>query len=154
MKLVFKPAAIAVAAFALSATTVFAVQDPIGMRKASMEEVGKHAKVGAAMAKGEAPFDLAKAKELFATVERVAKVMPDLFPDDSKTGKAKNGKETEASPKIWQNTADFKAKFVKLGADAKAAQASVKDLDTFKMALGGIGKQCGGCHQEYRLKKN
>jgi cytochrome c556 len=51
--------------------------------------------------------------------------------------------------------ADFKARFVKFGEDAKAADASVKDLDSFKAALGNIGKNdCGACHQEYRLKKS
>jgi cytochrome c556 len=148
MKLIFNLAAVAVAV-TVGATAVVAQQNPITARKALMKENGNQAKVGAAMAKGEAPFDLAKAKEIFATVEKAANTMPGLFPDNSKTGK-----DTEASPKIWQNTADFKAKFAKIGADAKAAQTSVKDLDSFKTAFGGIGKQCGGCHQEYRVKKN
>jgi cytochrome c556 len=51
--------------------------------------------------------------------------------------------------------ADLKARFAKLGNDAKAADASVKDLDSFKAALGDIGKSdCGACHQLYRLKKS
>ena len=50
--------------------------------------------------------------------------------------------------------ADFKARFVKLGEDAKAASTSVKDVDSLKAAMGNIGKNdCGACHQEYRLKK-
>ena len=50
---------------------------------------------------------------------------------------------------------DFKSRFQKFGGDAKAAGASVKDLDTFKAAFGNIGKNnCGGCHQDYRLKKS
>ena len=51
--------------------------------------------------------------------------------------------------------ADFKARFAKFGDDAKAASASVKDLDSFKAAIGTIGKNdCGSCHQTYRLKKS
>ena len=35
------------------------------------------------------------------------------------------------------------------------AGANVKDLDSFKAAFGNIGKNgCGGCHQDYRLKKS
>ena len=51
--------------------------------------------------------------------------------------------------------ADFKARFAKFGEDAKAAAASVKDLDSFKAAFGNIGKNhCGGCHEQYRAKKS
>ena len=49
---------------------------------------------------------------------------------------------------------DFKAMFAKLGTDAKAAEGSVTDLDSFKAAFGNVGKDCGGCHQTYRVKKS
>jgi cytochrome c556 len=38
-------------------------------------------------------------------------------------------------------------------AESKAAQASVKDIDSFKTAFGAMGKQCGACHEVYRIKK-
>jgi cytochrome c556 len=149
MKFASKLAIAAVAVTTFGATAVIAQQDPIAARKALMKENGAQAKVGAAMVKGEAPFDLAKAKTIFATFENAAAKMPGLFPDDSKTGH-----ETTAAPKIWENMADFKARFAKLGTDAKAAQASVKDLDSFKTAFASMGKECGACHQDYRVKKN
>jgi len=140
----------AVAAIALAATAAIAQQDPIAARKALMKANGDEAKIGAAMAKGEAPFDLDKAKKLFATWEDAAGKMPSLFPDNSKTGG-----DTAAAPKIWESMDDFKAKFAKFGADAKDAAAKVTDLDSFKTAFGSIGKNdCGGCHQDYRLKKS
>ena len=50
---------------------------------------------------------------------------------------------------------DFKARFDKFAADAKAANTEVKDLDSFKAAFGAIGKNdCGGCHEKYRVKKS
>jgi cytochrome c556 len=49
--------------------------------------------------------------------------------------------------------AGFKAAMAKWGSDAKAAQTSVKDIDTFKTAFGEAGKQCGACHEVYRIKK-
>jgi cytochrome c556 len=49
---------------------------------------------------------------------------------------------------------DFKARSDKFAADAKEAQASVKDLDSFKGAFGGVTKNCGGCHENYRAKKS
>jgi cytochrome c556 len=144
---VFAVAAVAVSAF--GATVVVAQQDPIAARQALMKENGKAAKAVAQMVKGEAPFDLVTAKKSFAIFEATAAKMPGLFPANSKTGG-----DTTASPKIWESMDDFKAKFVKFAADAKAAEASVKDLDSLKAALGMVGKNCGGCHETYRIKKS
>ena len=54
------------------------------------------------MAKGEAPYDQAKAQEIFATYVDDRGEVPALFPDNSKTGG-----DTAALPKIWENKADF-----------------------------------------------
>lgn len=137
-----------VVALAVSATAVIAQSDPISQRKELMKSVGGQARVGAQMVKGEAPFDLAKAQAIFATYASVAGKMPALFPDNSKTGG-----ETTAAPKIWEDMNGFKAGFAKFESEAKAAQASVKDLDSFKTAFGNVAKNCGGCHEVYRIKK-
>jgi cytochrome c556 len=139
----------AAAALAIGVTAVSAQSDPVAERKAIMKKNGDEAKIGAAMAKGEAPFDLAAAKTIFATYSSaVVKVKP-LFPETAKTGK-----DSTAAPKIWEAKADFEAKLDKLGTDSKAAEGSVKDLDTFKTAFAAVGKNCGGCHETYRIKKN
>ncbi|HKG84173.1 MAG TPA: cytochrome c, partial [Beijerinckiaceae bacterium] len=52
------------AAIAVGATVVLAQGDPIATRKQTMKGVGDATKIGSAMAKGEAPFDAAKAKEI------------------------------------------------------------------------------------------
>ena len=137
-----------IAAVALGVSVAVAQQDVIKERKDIMKANGDQAKIGAGMAKGEQPFDLAAAQKVFATYTDAASKMPNLFPDNSKTGE-----DTAALPKIWEDMADFKARFAKFGDDAKAAQSSVKDLDSFKAAFGDIGKNdCGGCHQLYRAK--
>jgi cytochrome c556 len=139
-----------IAAVALGVSMAVAQQDVIKERKDIMKGNGDQAKIGAGMAKGEQPFDLAAAQKIFATYVDAAAKMPNLFPDNSKTGE-----DTAALPKVWEDMADFKARFVKFGDDAKAAQGSVKDLDTFKAAFGDIGKNgCGGCHQLDRAKKS
>jgi cytochrome c556 len=141
---------LAAAAVALAVTTVAAQSDPIAARKALMKSNGDQAKVGAAMAKGEAPFDLVKAQAIFATFVDAATKAPALFPDSAKTGG-----ETAALPAIWENKADFDARLVKFGVDSKAAQSAVKDLDTFKATWGSLLKDnCGGCHEKYRQKKS
>ncbi len=140
---------LAVAAIAIGVTAVAAQSDPIAARKALMKEQGAQTKTGGGMAKGDVPFDLAKAQAIFANYAETASKMPDLFPPTSKTGG-----ETTASPKIWEDMAGFKAGFVKFSTEAKAAQTSVKDLDSFKAAFGGLTKNCGGCHETYRVKKS
>jgi len=141
---------IAVAVIALGVGAAIAQQDPIAARKSLMKANGDAAKTAAAMAKGEAPFDLAAAHKIFATFEDAASKMPALFPDNSKTGG-----DTAADPKIWENMDDVKIRFAKFGADAKDALAKVTDLDSFKAAFGAIGKNdCGGCHEKYRIKKS
>ncbi len=137
---------LAVAAVALGVTTVTAQQDPIAARKAIMKANGEQAGIGAKMNRGEEPFDLAKAKKIFVTYQEVAKTHA-LWPDSSKTG------DTAALPAVWENKADFEAKLTKLVNDAKAAEAAVKDVDTFKAQFTEVQKNCGGCHQTYRKRQ-
>jgi cytochrome c556 len=138
---------VAVAALAVGGSTVVAQQDVIAARKALMKTTGGQTGIGAKMVKGDEPFDLAKAKAIFTAYQDAAAKGPALFTPDSKDG------DTAALPKIWENKADFDAKFAKFGADAKAAEAKVTDLDSFKTAFGDVTKNCGGCHADYRAKK-
>jgi cytochrome c556 len=140
------------AAIAIGVCTAVAQEDPIKARKALMKTNGQQAKVIGDMAKGDTPFDLAAAQKAFASFQDAASKMPSLFPDSSKGGDPSD--DFNPTPKVWEDMADFKARFVKFGEDAKEAAASVKDLDTLKAAVGNIGKNdCGGCHQIYRVKK-
>ena len=139
---------LAVAALGLGLSVAVA-QDPIAARKAIMKTNGQQAALGAKMVRGEEPFDLAKAKAIFAAYQDAAAKMPGLFPDGSKTGG-----ETTAAPAIWTSMDDFKAKFAKFSADAKAASDKVKDIDTFKAEFPVVAKNCGGCHETYRIKKS
>ena len=137
-----------VAACVLAASLATAQTNPIAARKALMKANGQQAKIGAAIAKGDAPFDADKVQTIFATFVEAAEKAPALFPDNSKTG----GK-TEALPSIWKNKADFEARLAKFGADAKAAQAEAKDLASFKALWAGlIRKNCTGCHEKYVQK--
>src|SRR5204863_6270781 len=136
-------------AIAMGVTALAAQSDPIATRKSVMKEVGAQTKTGGGMAKGEVPYDQSKAQTIFATYVDASAKMPNLFPENSKTGG-----DTAALPAIWTNKADFDARFQKFGVEAKAAQASVKDLDTFKASFSGLTKNCGGCHETYRAKKN
>ena len=138
---------LAVAVVALGVTAVVAQSDPIAARKALMKENGKQSGIAREMIEGKQPFDMAKAKAVLANFAAVSEKGKNLWPDNSKTGG-----DTASLSAIWENKADFEAKLAKLSADAKAKDAGVKDLDSFKAAMAEVGKDCGGCHNTYRKK--
>jgi cytochrome c556 len=140
---------VAVAAIAIGITAVAAQSDPISSRRELMKSMGAQTKAGGQMVKGEAPYDQATATKIFDTYIEVADKMPTLFPEHTKTGG-----ETTAAPKIWEDQPGFKNLFTKLKTEASAAKASVKDLDSFKASFGGLTKNCGACHETYRIKKS
>jgi cytochrome c556 len=137
---------LAVAALAVGATVVLAQSDPIAARKALMKENGAQSRVAREMMEGKKPFDLAAAKKVLATFAAAHDKAKNLWPDSSKAG------DTASLPVVWENKADFSAKLAKFSADAKAAEAKVKDLDSFKAEMANVGKNCGGCHNTYRKK--
>jgi cytochrome c556 len=142
----------AIAALVLGLSVAFAQEDPIKARKALMKANGDQAKILADMSKGDKPYDQAAVNKAFATFQDAAAKMPNLYPDNTKGGDPSD--QFNASPKVWENMADFKARFVKFGEDAKSTGATVKDLDSLKSALGPFGKNnCGSCHETYRVKK-
>jgi cytochrome c556 len=132
----------------VGATTVIAQTDPIAARKVAMKNVGAATGAGAKMAKGETAFSLDEAKKTFQVYIDVAKVMPSLYPDNSKTGG-----DTSAAPKVWEDSAGFKAAFVKWGTESEQALGGVKDLATFQAAFGNVTKNCGSCHETFRVKR-
>jgi cytochrome c556 len=139
---------LAATVLALGVSSVIAQSDPIVERKATMKAVGAATGQGAAIAKGEAPFDAAKVQGIFKVYADASKKMPTLFPDSAKTGG-----ETTAAPKVWEDQAGFKAAFAKFEADAAAAGPAAVDLASFRTAFGNVTKNCGGCHETYRVKR-
>ena len=137
---------LAVAVAALGVTAVVAQGDPIAARKAVMKENGNQSRIAREMIEGKQPFDVAAAHKVLATFAAAADKMKPLFPDSSKAG------DTAALPAVWENKADFDAKMAKLSSDSKAQDAKVKDLDSFKASMAEVGKNCGGCHNNYRKK--
>jgi cytochrome c556 len=138
--------AAAIAAFGI--TGVVAQSDPIAARKQIMKDNGAASRNAREMIEGKQPFDLAKAKGVLATFAATHDKAKSLWPDSSKSG------DTASLPAIWENKADFDAKLAKFSADAKAAEAKVTDLDSFKAQIGEVGKNCGGCHQTYRKRQS
>ena len=119
----------------------------IAQRKALMKGDGAAVQALLPMIKGAAPFDLATVQKSLNTFVAAAAEEPTLFPDDSKTGGG-----TNALPAIWDNKADFNARFVKFGQDAAAALVSITDEASFKAKIGPVLENCGSCHALYHAK--
>jgi cytochrome c556 len=133
------------AALAVGATAVYA-QNVAGIeaRQAALKAMGGAMGGPGKMLKGEIPFDGAVVQASLKTLEAKATELKGMFGDDTKTGK------TDTLPIAFEKKADVLARFDKLAADAKLAQASIKDLDSLKAEWGKIGASCGGCHKDYR----
>jgi cytochrome c556 len=136
-----------VAVLAFGATALVAQTDPIAARKALMKTNGDQNRVATEMLEGKRPFNLDEAKKVFVVFAEAGEKAPALFPDNSKTGG-----DTAALPPIWENKADFNAKLAKFAGESKAAGDATKDLDTFKVQITEVRKNCGGCHQTYRKR--
>jgi cytochrome c556 len=133
--------------FALGLSAAMA-DDVIAQRRALMKANGDSSKAVVAMLRG-APYDDAAVKAALKTYTDAAAKMPALFPLDSKTGG-----DTAALPAVWENKADFDARFKKFGEDATAAASSITDAASFKANMPAVLKNCNSCHETYRAKQS
>ena len=134
----------------LGVGAVMAQQDALKNAQTYMKGNGKNAGALAAMVKGEKPYDQATVDTAFAQFEDTIKNLPTLFPESIKGLKAEGDYST--SPKIWEDKAGFSEHIASFGKAVSEAKAQIKDLDSLKAAFPALGKQCGGCHETYRIK--
>jgi len=130
------------------ATAVVSAAGMADSREAAMKKIGGAMCGLVAIAKGEKPYDAETVKGSLSTISETIRIFPTYFP----AGSEKDSEE--ASPKIWENMDDFKAHAEKLGADADALLAQLPaDQAAVGAAMGTLGKDCGACHELYRIKK-
>jgi cytochrome c556 len=142
---------VVVGALLLGVGTVAAQQDAVKEAQNVMKANGKNlGGVLSAMAKGDKPYDQAAVDAALAQLDDTAKKLPTLFPESTKGLKPEG--DYSASPKIWEDKAGFDAKIASFAKVVTDAKAKIKDLDSLKANVGGIGKECGGCHETFRLK--
>ncbi|TYO91245.1 c-type cytochrome [Oceanicella actignis] len=155
MRMITRLAVAAVAAGGMAAAALAAndsapadLNDPVSVRQHMMKNVGGSMKLLAGMVKGEAPYDARVAEAAFRAMNNAALGLGAFFPPGSDAG------ETEASPKIWQDMAGFKAAIGAFARDtAAAAAARPADLDAFKPVFGKVAGNCKSCHEAWRVKK-
>ena len=131
---------------------VWAQQDSTKEVQTLMKGNGKNAGAMSAMVKGEKPYDQATVDSALAQFEDTAKKLPNLFPASAKGVKLDGDYST--SPKVWEDKAGFDARIASFAKIVSEAKGKIKDLDSLKANMPAIGKECGGCHETYRVKNS
>ncbi|WP_375159536.1 c-type cytochrome [Bradyrhizobium sp. RDT46] len=139
-------------ALLLGMGAVWAQQDSAKQVQTLMKGNGKNAGAMSAMVKGEKPYDQATVDSALAQFEDTAKKLPNLFPASAKGVKLDGDYST--SPKVWEDKAGFDAKIASFAKVVSEAKGKIKDLDSLKASMPAIGKECGGCHETYRIKNS
>ena len=143
--------ALVVGALLLGAGAVMAQQDLVKQNQDIMKANAKNLGAMVAMVKGEKPYDQATVTAGLAQLDETAKKLPTMFPDSIKG--MNPGGDYEVSPKIWDDKAGFQAKIESFAKIVTEAKSKITDLDTLKVNAPAIGKECGGCHETFRIKK-
>src|SRR5580704_3812880 len=139
--------ALVIGVLVLGVGAVMAQQDLVKQNQDTMKANAKNLGGMVAMVKGEKPFDQATVTAALAQLDETAKKLPTMFPDSIKG--MNPGGDYEVSPKIWDDKARIDA-FAKIVTEAKT---KITDLDTLKATAPAIGKECGNCHETFRIKK-
>jgi cytochrome c556 len=123
----------------------------VKVRKDHMKSMGNAMKAIAAYVKNEGGTidDVRRSASVIQDVSQ--RVGPGLFPAGTGMGEF----DTAAKPEIWQRWSDFTGAADKLKAEsAKMVEVSKKDdRATIAPQFGALGKACGGCHDNFRQKK-
>ena len=130
---------------------VIAQQDLVNQGQMTMKANGKNmGTVLSAMAKGDKPFDQAAVDAALAQLEDTAKKLPDMYPDSTK-GMQPAG-DFRITPKVYEDRAGWTAAIASFAKAVGTAKTNIKDLDTLKASVPGIGKECSSCHETFRAK--
>jgi cytochrome c556 len=116
-------------------------------REALMKMQGMNAGILGKMAKGEEPYDLAKAEGAKAALIESSSKIEATFKDQ---GAADPG--SRAKPEIWANWDDFLTKAKALNAAATALDVS--SVETIGAGMGAIGGACMDCHKAYQAPES
>lgn len=100
------------------------------------------------MAKGKIEFDAKKVKKHAVRINQLSHMIHDY----TKTDTSKFKLETEALDKIWLEPDNFKQRIKDLKNASKQLIAMSKTGSEMeiKKAIGGVGKTCGGCHDNFK----
>ena len=140
------------AIIALSPLAALAQSDPAKERNVLMRGIQDNGyNPLRAMAQGKQPYDKAAVEQSYAVIQGGLEKAAGLWPANTPSHP---DSRFASSPKVWENKADFDAKF----AEAKKVAASSKTLavsgqDGVAAAVKQLDVACGSCHETYRVRQ-
>ncbi|WP_426614841.1 cytochrome c [Bradyrhizobium sp. McL0616] len=131
---------------AVMAQQEIAVQQDNLMRSIAKNQYGIILK----MTKGEIPYDQKAVDQAIASMEIDVTKIAKTFEVNPKQDvvNATYG----ASPKVWQNKADFDSKIPPVQKAIAEVKGKITDVASLKAAYTAINDRCTDCHETYRLK--
>ena len=123
-------------------------ENAVKYRQHTMDAVGGHMSALAEIVKGEVDHKDHIGVHV-AGLAALSGIAPDLFGADSR-----EGADTHALPKIWEDPDTFKQRLTAFRTAAVDLDAVVKagDMTKFPAAFGALGKSCKGCHDDFKKK--
>ena len=121
-------------------------------RETTMKSMGDAMKKISAYVKNEGGT-IDGVREGAATIQQAShKIVPGLFPANTGMGTIK---DSEAKPEIWQQWPQFQQAAQKLESTSAelVTVASGDDRAAIARQFGQVGQSCGGCHDNFRQKK-
>ena len=102
------------------------------------------------MTKGDIPYDQKTVDEAIANLEADVAKIAKTFEVNPKQDvvNATYG----ASPKVWQNKADFDSKIPPVQKAIADVKGKITDVASLKAAYTAMNDSCNDCHETYRLK--
>ena len=103
-----------------------------------------------AMAKGKIPVDAKRVEKNAVRINQLSMMIADY----TRTDTSKFDVKTDALSKIWKETEHFAKGINKLtlASTDLIAAAKTNDEGAIKKAIGGVGKTCGGCHDDFKAE--
>ena len=125
------------------------VHPDVKARQDIMKNYGDAMKSIGGMVKEPDTFDAELLKEQASFLAEESKNPWVHFEDKEAVGNAKEA--------VWTNMADFKAKaedFQQASVELNSVAQTATSADDIKAAVGGVGKSCKSCHDDYQVDKD
>jgi len=121
----------------------------VKQRQSAMTLIAKYFGPIAGMAQGKIPYNADVVARNATYLENLAQMPWDGFNESTK------GEKSAARPEVWSNPKGFQEAADRLQGEAVklAAAARAKDEAGVKAQWGAVGKACGACHDNFRVKQ-
>ncbi|RVV99854.1 cytochrome c [Mesobaculum littorinae] len=124
----------------------------VAARQHHMDLYGFNLALLGGMAKGEIDYDADAATGAAGNIAALAMLdQSGYWPEGTSSDDIEG---TRALPAIWENMDDFQSHIDALAEAATALEETAGDgVEAVRAGMGGIGKSCGGCHEDYRVSR-